>query len=55
MRKTLAGMAAMFIAGAACAATSASYVQQEHLIAQWDGTKLIYTAPPPGGVTISVR
>ena len=20
-----------------------------------DGTKLIYTAPPPGGVTISVR
>ena len=36
MRKTLAGMAAMFIAGAACAATSASYVQRG-LIAQWDG------------------
>ena len=36
MRKTLAGMAAMFIAGTACAATSASYVQRG-LIAQWDG------------------
>ncbi len=45
-------VAAMFVAGAACAATSASYVQQEHLIAQWDGIDNVGTGRHDPNATV---
>ena len=51
MRKTLAVMAATLIAGAACAATSASYVQRG-LIAQWDGIDNVGTGVHDPNATV---